>query len=105
MKKIDFKKFLSYFNFHKEGGLEIKVLRDWKIIIFGFLFLFVAIIAVDGYIFLKYQKELQKEPIIKQEDSLTIDEKALQKALDKINMRSVQFENSLVPPEIKDPAI
>ncbi len=105
MKKVDFKKYLNYFNLHREEGLKTRALRDWKIIVFGFVFLFVFIVVIDGFIFLKYQKEFEKEPVVKEENSLKIDEGALQRALDKINIRNERFKNSIIPPEINDPAI
>jgi|GEM_PF-2716820 len=105
MKKINFKKFFNYFNFNSDEGLEIKVFRDWKVIIFSFVFLSLMIIIIDIYIFLRYQKEIDKEPNIEEVKILTIDRKSLQEAIDKVNIKIDQFQKVMDLPDIKDPSI
>ena len=105
MKKINFKKFFNYFNFNNDEGLEIKVFRDWKVIIFSFVFLSLMIIIIDIYIFLRYQKEIDKEPNIEEVKILTIDRKSLQEAIDKVNIKIGQFQKVMDLPDIKDPSI
>lgn len=105
MKIVAFKKIISYFNFHTDEGQEIKVLRDWRIVLCGFAFILIIVFLLNGYIFRKYEKGLSEKIKASQEKIITIDRIGLQKAAEEINRKESQFKENLAPPQIKDPSL
>lgn len=111
MKIVAFKKIIGYFNFHTDEGREIKVLRDWRIVLCGFVFILIIVFLLNGYIFRKYQgglpaqAGLSEEIKISQEKIITIDRIGLQKVSEEINRKESQFNENLAPPKIKDPSL
>ncbi len=105
MKIVAFKKIIGYFNFHTDEGREIKVLRDWRIVLCGFALILIIVFLFNGYIFRKYQGGLSEEIKASQEKSITIDRIGLQKVLEEINGKESRFNENLVPSQIKDPSL
>jgi len=105
MKIVAFKKIISYFNFHTDEGREIKVLRDWRMVLCGFAFILIIVFLLNGYIFRKYREGLSKEIKTSQEKIITIDRIGLEKVSEEINRKERQFNENLAPPQIKDPSL
>jgi hypothetical protein len=105
MKIVAFKKIIGYFNFHTDEGREIKVLRDWRIILCGFIFILIIVFSLNAYIFRKYEKGLSGEVKTKEEKAITIDRDSLQKVVEEIERKEQQYKENLVPPQIKDPSL
>jgi hypothetical protein len=99
MKLFNFKKAISYFT-----G-EINVLRDWKLMLGGFILLLIIVFSIDGYTFWKYQKELSRQVESGEVKFVTINRTSLQKVIDGLNIKERKFNEYLIsPPEIKDPS-
>ncbi len=105
MKIVAFKKIIGYFNFHTDEGREIRVLRDWKIVLCALALILIIVFLLNGYIFRKYQKGLSEEIQVSQEKSTVIDRIGLRKVSEEINRKESQFKENLAPPQIKDPSL
>lgn len=105
MKIIDFKKIIGYFNTHGADSFEIDARRDWKIIIISFSFFLLAILFVDGYVFLKFSSVLEEKIETEDKKTITIDKASLDKVLENISEREKRFEESLQSVKIKDPSL
>ena len=99
MKFINFKKIKSCF-----GG-EINVLKNWKMIVIGFVIFLIIVVFVDGYVFWKYQKELSRPAETGGVKFTAIDRTSLQEIVDWLNIKKENFNKNLVAPEIKDPSL
>ncbi len=97
MKAVDFKKIISYFNFHTD--------RDWKTVLLGFALLLIIVFLLNTSIFWKYQKGLSAEIKTEEAKVITIDRSSLQKVIDEIDRKERQYNENLVPQEIKDPSL
>lgn len=99
MKLFNFKKAINYFT------REINVLKDWKLILGGFVFLLIIVFLIDGYTFWKYQKELSREVEKGEVKFVTINRTSLQKVIDELNIKERKFNENIIAPKINDPSL
>lgn len=103
LKKINFGKLTSYFNFSSDSGREINMMRDWKILFCFFVVVFFISFIVNLFIFWQTKKE---QPLSFPEKKIVIKEKALNSILEEIDKKQIFFnDNIIVPPSVKDPSI
>ena len=106
MKKIDFNKIIGYFNPYGEGGAEIKVLRDWKVLFFCSLALFVALLAVDFGFFREHGAVDEAVPdALTGKGSATLNQRDIGVVLDELDAKERNFKMILSAPEAKDPSL
>jgi len=99
MKLFNFKKAISYFT------EEINVLRDWKLVMTGFIFLLIIVFSIDGYTSWKYRKELSQQVEGGEIKLVTIDRASLQRVIDGLNIKERKFNENLTAPTINDPSL
>lgn len=108
MKKIDFKKIIRYFRYKSEGGTSINVLRDWKVAVFCFIALALALAAIDIYVFWRCQKEGGLGVAIgmaRDEKPIMIRQEKLRVVLREINKREARFKETLPTSGVSDPSL
>lgn len=104
MKTVDFKRIIRYFKLHKGEVKERSVLRDWKMILIGFVVILVVNLLINGFIFLKYKNEIFSEISAGEGRAIKIDKVFLQNILDEIDKKEKRYNESLTLPQIKDPS-
>lgn len=93
MKKINFKKIFNHLNYKDYEGIEIKVMRDWGLLLLLSVLLLIIISLIDFYIYFDIKQKIDSDIT----DSVNIQYKNIEKsALDDIlkiiNDRKKQFE-------------
>lgn len=93
MKTINLKKIFRYFSYQNYEGIEVKVMRDWKLLLIFFVLSLVIISLIDFYIYFDIKKKIDSDIT----DSVdikykTIEKSSLNNILKIIDDRKKQFE-------------
>ena len=104
IKKFDFKKIIGYFNLDSEMGKEIRIFRDWKIILICF-FLFLAVVFLANfYILRESQKDLYNN-FVPEGKVLTIQRNSIKEIIEEISKRESKSNDALIMPAPNDPSL
>jgi len=106
--KVDLNKIIGYFNYNREQGVSIKVLRDWGILLGCSVVLFVLFLVADGYVFWKYEKEMDKGLDLSSTQNAgatVINQELLENILSEMERKKQEFESNLSRPKITDPSL
>jgi uncharacterized membrane protein len=110
MKKLDFRKITGYFIHSDERFVSVKLWRDWKIMIVGFLIFLAVAIIIDGYVFWKYKfnspfSDLSGMAV--EGKVLIFKKQTLDRVIGVINEKEKTFNEvfSTTTPLIKDPSL
>ncbi len=93
MKTINFKKIFRHLNYQNYEGIEIKMARDWKLILILFVLLLVIISLIDFYIYFDIKEKIDSDITDSADIKYkTIEKSSLNNILKIIDERKKQFE-------------
>lgn len=109
MIKLDFKKIIGYFICCNEKFFELKILRDWKALLFSFFVFLIIVFFLAGYFYWDYQQELNSgftKNIQYPTKTTTLNKESLKTIFYGIERREKLFNENLEHIiEIKDPSL
>ena len=112
MKMIDFWEKIRYFKIRGSGrkscASEINAVRDWKIMFFSFLALFLLFLIADIYVSWRFSTEIKPDesgPAGLSSENIELNRARLDNVLKDLDNKEKEFNNILNnPPEIPDPS-
>ncbi|MEW5907814.1 MAG: hypothetical protein AB1643_01380 [Patescibacteria group bacterium] len=109
MKKLDFNRIIGYFIYRNDRFTEIKLIRDWKILLSFFLISLTVCFGIGAYVFWQYYSKVEsgiKVNLNYENKTIIFKKESLTKLMEDLSERKKIFDNTISnPPSIKDPSL